>query len=114
MRPRKIVLLAQGNETQASMLKFMLETRGPFRVIVATDETSALQIIDSVRIDLALLEFGALAEAIRQRNIDTHIVFIGGPDSPSIPHNAKPAEVLSMVRLHTARKRGPKKYKFAA
>jgi PleD family two-component response regulator len=114
MRQRKVVLLAKKNEAQASMLKFMLETRGPFRVITASTEETALKVFDACRIDLALLEFSAIAEAIRQRDVDTPIVFLGGAEHPFLPHNAAPAEVLSIVRLHTARKRGPKKLKAAA
>jgi hypothetical protein len=114
MRPRKVVLLAKRNEAQASMLKFMLETRGPFRVITVSTEETALRMFDTWRVNLALLEFPAIAEEIRQRDADTHIVFFGGTEHPFLPHNAAPAEVLSMVQLHTARKRGPKKSETAA
>jgi ActR/RegA family two-component response regulator len=114
MRPRKVVLLAKRNEAQASMLKFMLETRGPFRVITASTKETALKVFDTWRVDLALLEFAAIAEEIRERDVDTRIVFFGGTGHPSLPHNAAPADVLSMVQLHTARKRGPKKLRVAA
>jgi hypothetical protein len=46
------------------MLKFMLETRGPFRVITASTKETALKVFDTWRVDLALLEFPAIAEEI--------------------------------------------------
>ena len=114
MRPKKVILLVDGNEQALSVRKFMLETRG-YRVVDAASASAALERFADGGIDLVLSD----------------LLLPGMDDSPETPAlllsstvkdfaraeaadaflpkgAANPAEMVERIRMLLVRKRGPK------
>lgn len=128
MRPRKVILLVDGNEQTLSVRTFMLETRG-YRVVTAGSANEALELlrdklpgeVDLLMSDLQLPqmdgnELARFAKCIHYTlpvllvsSISTNFDRAAHADA-FLPKGAcSPAEILDRVKILVARKRGPKK-----
>ncbi len=130
MRPKKVILLVDGNEQALSVRKFMLETRG-YRVVEAGSATDALERFSGGGIDLVL------SDLLLPGMDGNEMVRRGKADSPETPAllvsatvkeferaaaadaflpkgAATPNELMDRVRTLLVRKRGPKRAHSAA
>lgn len=133
MRPRKLVVALLRSETEASLWRLLLETRGPYRVLVAT--TDAAEALDTLRAfpgcSLVLLQAPLLDEhpdaAAAARHLvglaallrvipKLHVVAFDGLGMRPAELDAEAweprgpalaARVLARLRLGALRKRGP-------
>ncbi len=125
MRPRKVILLVDGNEQALSVRKFMLETRG-YRVVEAMSASAALERFGDGGIDLVVADLLLPGmdgnEMVRRMKADA-------PDTPALlvsstvrdfgraeaadaflPKGAAtPGEMMERIRTLMVRKRGPKR-----
>ncbi len=125
MRPRKVILLVDGNEQALSVRKFMLETRG-YRVVQACGAHEALERFAGGGIDLVVSDLLLPGmdgnEMVRRMKAET-------PEVPAmllsstvkefaraaaadvfLPKGAAtPTELVERVRVLMVRKRGPKR-----
>ena len=125
MRPKKVILLVDGNEQALSVRKFMLETRG-YRVAEAQSASAALDRFAQGGIDLVLSDLQLPGmdgnEMVRRMKADS-------PETPTLlvsatvrefdraaaaaaflPKGAAtPNELMDRVRTLLVRKRGPKR-----
>lgn len=122
MRPKKIVLLIDSNETTQSTMRFLLETKG-YRVLSATTGAEALDFATKESISVMLLRdqgrseaFSALARDLKDCE-DAPLIFISRhkenrSDDPCFDifhwEHALPVELIERVKVCAARKRGPK------
>ncbi|RRA48508.1 response regulator transcription factor [Acidipila sp. EB88] len=125
MRPRKVILLVDGNEQALSVRKFMLETRG-YRVVEAATAAEALERFTQGGIDLVVSDLLLAGmdgnEMVRRMKAES-------PDVPALlvsatvkefsraeaadaflPKGAfSPSEMVERIRVLLVRKRGPKR-----
>ncbi len=130
MRPRKIILCVDQNETALGIRKFLLETRG-YRVIGAIGAQQAIDAFTAQRPDLVLTELVLPGidgnELVRNLKAIAYFVpmIISSPfPRPLTTHHADGflsktadvAELLERIKVLLIRKRGPKKFsqRFAA
>lgn len=125
MRPRKKILLMCGSEFHRNTLRFLLETRGHYRVFPSPDCEDSLWLMKHKQVDLVMAEMTArevdgeqLCEQVRR--LDSRIPTLlfsrqcsdyerGGVADRFIPEIHCNSEViLSTVHIALARKRGPK------
>lgn len=125
MRPRKVILLVDGNEQALSVRKFMLETRG-YRVVEATAAAGALERfaeggIDLVVSDLLLpgMDGNEMVRRIKADAPETPAMLLSSTvkdfaraDAADafLPKGAvTPSEMVERIRALLVRKRGPKR-----
>jgi CheY-like chemotaxis protein len=128
MRPRKLILCVESNETALSVRKFLLVTRG-YRVAECSSAAEALEYLQTASIgsidllmsDLLLpqMDGNELCRRARQlhpglptlllSNTVTSFDRAAAADA-FLPKGAcTPLEIIDRVRILVARKRGPKK-----
>ncbi len=129
MRPRKTIMCVDSNEQVLSVRKFLLETRGGYRVIACASAPEALEIlqttspgaIDLLLADLLLPQMDGNELVRRAKHLLPGLptLLVSGTVNSFerasaadafLPKGAStPAEILDRIRLLVARKRGPKK-----
>src|SRR5579871_4710334 len=133
MRPRKSILCVDDNEQLLSVRKFLLETRGFYRVVTASNAHEALELIqnsvpgtfDLLLSDLIMpqMDGNELVRRAKQLHPGIPAMIVSGTvnafDRAScadvfLPKGASsPAEMIERIRVLVARKRGPKKAHYA-
>lgn len=124
MRPKKTILCVDDNEQSLSIRKFMLQTRG-YRVLTASGGEQAIAIFREGGIELLLTDLvmplmdgNELVRRIKRINpLIPAIVFSGTVKSYDrashadafTPKGVSIEDLLTRIRVMTARKRGPKK-----
>ena len=125
MRPRKVILLVDGNEQALSVRKFMLETRG-YRVVEACGANQALERfalggIDLVLSDLLLpgMDGNEMVRRMKSESpevpallVSTTVREFTRADAADafLPKGAvTPGEMVERIRALLVRKRGPKR-----
>jgi two-component system response regulator CpxR len=129
MRPKKVILCVDDNETALSVRTFLLETRG-YRVLTAQTSQDALEILertvpgtlDLLIADLLLpgMDGYELVRRAKQMHPTLPALIVSGTVAAAdralaadafLPKGAGTAsELLERIRLLVARKRGPKKH----
>jgi two-component system response regulator CpxR len=129
MRPKKIILCVDDNETALSVRTFLLETRGGYRVLSASTSQQALEYleryapgtIDLLIADLLLpgMDGNELARRAKMMHPALPTLLVSGTVTSAdraiyadafLPKGAcSPIELLDKIKLLVARKRGPKK-----
>ena len=133
MRPKKVILCVDDNETTLSVRTFLLETRG-YRVITATTSKEALEILersctnggpgslDLLITDLLMpgMDGNDLVRRAKQMHPMLPALIVSGTVASFdralaadafLPKGASSAvELLDKIRVLVARKRGPKKH----
>ena len=133
MRPKKVILCVDDNETTLSVRTFLLETRG-YRVLTATTAQQALEILersctnggpgclDLLIADLLLpgMDGNELVRRAKQMHPMLPTLIVSGTVASFdralaadafLPKGASSAvELLDRIRVLVARKRGPKKH----
>ena len=114
MRPKKVILCVDDNETTLSVRTFLLETRG-YRVINATTSREALEILEATgqgKLDLvkrAKMLHPLLPALIVSGTVTAQDRALAG--DAFLPKGAQsPLELLDKIKVLVARKRGPKKH----
>ncbi len=121
MRPKKQILIVAGDETRASVLKFMLYTNG-FAVEAVLTAADAEEQLPARPWDLVICELplsGAehlLDQACQIRDgIPSIVIAAKGAERPEgicsdavLPRHYIPADLLERARVISRRKRGPK------
>ncbi len=128
MRPKKVILSVDDNETALSVRTFLLETRG-YRVITATSSHEALEMlertppgaVDLLIADLLLpgMDGNELVRRAKALNPGLPALIVSGTVASYeralaadafLPKGAgTAAELLEKIRVLVARKRGPRK-----
>jgi two-component system, OmpR family, response regulator CpxR len=125
MRPKKIILVVNGNEHERSVIAFMLSTNG-YRVLAAASGSEAAQFLSENAVDLVLADdgmpnFNGGQIVARLKEITSHVPMILLCDPARVsgqPHaadavlprrNCSPIELLERIKNMSARKRGPRK-----
>ncbi len=125
MRPRKVILLVDGNEQAISVRKFMLETRG-YRVVTAMNANEAMERFAQGGIDLVLsdlllpgMDGNEMVRRMKFESPDVPALLVSGTvkefsraDAADafLPKGAANAvEMIERIRTLLVRKRGPKK-----
>ena len=129
MRPKKVILCVDNNETALSVRTFLLETRG-YRVISASTSQQAIEILertvpgtlDLLIADLLLpgMDGNELVRRSKQMHPTLPCLIVSGTVSTYERAMAADAflskgagsavELLERIRVLVARKRGPKKH----
>ena len=129
MRPKKVILCVDDNETTLSVRTFLLETRG-YRVINATNSRDALDVLATTeqgKLDLLIADLllpGMDGNELVKRAKAMHpalpaLIVSGTVTAPDralagdafLAKGAQsPLELLDKIKLLVARKRGPKKH----
>ena len=129
MRPKKVILCVDDNETALSVRTFLLETRG-YRVLAAPTSQQALEILerqvpgtlDLLIADLLLpgMDGNELVRRAKQMHPTLPALIVSGTvasfdralaaDAFPPKGAGTPAELLERIRVLVARKRGPKKH----
>jgi CheY-like chemotaxis protein len=129
MRPKKSILCVDDNEQLLSVRKFLLETRGCYRVIAVSSSQQALEVIHSSvpgSIDLLLsdlimpqMDGNELVRRAKQLHPGLPAMIVSGTVTSFdracyadvfLPKGAcSPVEMMERIRVLVARKRGPKK-----
>lgn len=130
MRPKKLILLVDGNEQSLSVRKFMLQTRG-YRVADASSAADALERFAQGGIDLVLsdlllpgMDGNEMVRRMKQESPEVPALLVSGTvrefaraDAADafLPKGAvTPGEMMERIRLLMVRKRGPKRAVAAA
>ncbi|KAA6459599.1 response regulator [Acidobacteria bacterium AB60] len=125
MRPKKIVLCVNDNESELSVLCFLLVTNG-FRPVPATSGREAIGIFSETAVDMVISDFSmpemngdALVLSLKQIVPYIPMVILGDPgtigdrlhaaDAVLNKKSVSSEEILSRVKLMCSRKRGPRK-----
>ena len=129
MRPKKSILCVDDNEQLLSVRKFLLETRGGYRVLTASSAHGALELLqcsapgsfDLLVCDLLMpqMDGNELVRRAKQLHPGLPSMIVSGTVTSFdracaadvfLPKGASSAsEMLERVRVLVARKRGPKK-----
>jgi len=127
MRPKKTILCVDDNEQALAVRKFLLETRGGYRVVAASSGKDAVERfrmggIDLVLSDLVMPNMDGNEVVRRMKEIAPEIPIIlisgsvkafdhGNRADAFLPKGTcTPSEILERIRVMIARKRGPKKH----
>ena len=127
MRPKKTILCVDDNEQALAVRKFLLETRGGYRVVAALSGRDALDYfrrggIDLVLSDLVMPNMNGNEMVRRMKEVAPEIpmILISGSvktfdhtnraDAFLPKGSSSPVEMLERIRQMIARKRGPKKH----
>ncbi len=125
MRPRKVILLVDGNEQALSVRKFMLETRG-YRVVQAMCAAEAIERfadggIDLVVSDLLLpgMDGNEMVRRMKAEAPEVPALLVSSTvkefarasaADAFLPKGAvTPTEMVERIRMLMVRKRGPKR-----
>jgi CheY-like chemotaxis protein len=129
MRPKKSILCVDDNEQLLSVRKFLLETRGCYRVIAVSNPQQALELLQTSlpgSLDLLLADLlmpqmdgNELVRRAKQLHPGLPAMIVSGTVTAFdrachadafLPKGAcSPVELLEKVRVLVARKRGPRK-----
>ena len=129
MRPKKVILLVDANEDLLMVRRFMLETRGNYRVLAASGSLEALQMLEGSMpgaVDLLLCELvlpemdgNELVRRAKQLYPELKAILFSATQATFSGHCAadaflpkggcSSAEMLERIKLLVVRKRGPKK-----
>ncbi len=125
MRPKKVILLVDGNEQALSVRKFMLETRG-YRVEEAGSASAALERFSGGGIDLVVsdlllpgMDGNEMVRRMKAEAPDTPALLVSATvkefaraeaaDAFLPKGAATPTEMMERIRVLLVRKRGPKR-----
>ena len=125
MRPRKVILLVDGNEQALSVRKFMLETRG-YRVVEAPGANEALERFAQGGVDLVLsdlllpgMDGNEMVRRMKAESPEVPALLVSstvkdfaraGAADVFLPKGAvSPGEMVERIRMLLVRKRGPKR-----
>ncbi len=125
MRPKKVILLVDGNEQALSVRKFMLETRG-YRVVEALSANDALDRFKEGGIDLVLsdlllpgMDGNTMVRRMKSESPEVPALLVSSTvkdfaraDAADafLPKGAvTPTEMVERIRMLMVRKRGPKR-----
>ncbi len=125
MRPRKVILVVDGNEQVLSVRKFMLETRG-YRVVDSADAAGALERFAQGGIDLVLsdlllpgMDGNEMVRRMKAESPETPALLVSGTVKDFARANAADAflpkgavtsgELVERIKMLLVRKRGPKR-----
>ncbi len=125
MRPRKVILVVDGNEQVLSVRKFMLETRG-YRVVDSADANGALERFAQGGIDLVLsdlllpgMDGNEMVRRMKAESPETPALLVSGTVKDFARANAAdaflpkgavtPGELVERIKMLLVRKRGPKR-----
>ena len=125
MRPKKIILCVNDNENDLSVLKFLLHING-YRVVSARSGQEAIGIFAGTPVDLVLSDFSLpqmngdqLVRSLKQIASHIPMILLGDPNKMGDQIHAADAilvkkqctneELLTRIKLMSARKRGPRK-----
>jgi CheY-like chemotaxis protein len=126
MRPKKVILCADDNEQELSVLKFMLMTNG-YRVLAASNGQEAIALFASVpQVDLVLADTtmpqmsgSQLVERLKRTAPYVPMILLGdaqagngeihAADALLARKNCSTQELLERIKVMSARKRGPRK-----
>ncbi len=125
MRPKKIILCVDDNETELSVLKFMLSTNG-YRVVSALSGVEAIGLFADSTPDLVLSDYAMphmngdqLVNRLKQIAAHVPMILLGDPQkmgdhlhgADALLHkkSCSTQELLERIKLMSARKRGPRK-----
>jgi two-component system, OmpR family, response regulator CpxR len=129
MRPKKVILCVDDNETALSVRTFLLETRG-YRVLSASTSQQAIEILEQTvpgTLDLLIADLllpgmdgNELVRRAKQMHPMLPALIVSGTvasydralaaDAFLPKGAATAAELLERIRVLVARKRGPKKH----
>lgn len=127
MRPKKTILCVDDNEQALAVRKFLLETRGGYRVVSACSGKDAMDRfrvggIDLVLSDLVMpsMDGNELVRRMKEISPEVPMILISGSvkvfdhgnraDAFLPKGSSTPSEMLERIRVLIARKRGPKKH----
>ncbi len=124
MRPKKVVIHVCGNEQDASVLRFLLQTHA-LRVVTAATPAEALAAYGRLQPDLALvdMELGGVDLVRRLKALAPYIPLlvlaagpaeayaatVAGADMAITQRNLSALELLERIKVMSARKRGPRR-----
>ena len=128
MRPKKIILCVDDNETTLSVRRFLLETRG-YRVVTAASSNEALELLEGFQpgqLDLLIADLllpgmdgNELVRRAKAMLPELPALIVSGTVTASeralagdafLPKGAaSPVELLEKIKVLVTRKRGPKK-----
>jgi CheY-like chemotaxis protein len=126
MRPKKTILCVDDNEQALAVRKFLLETRGGYRVVAARSGKEAVERFRAGGIDLVLsdlvmpqMDGNELVRRMKEIAPEVPMILISGSvkvfdhgnrADAFLPKGiSTPGEMLEKIRVMIARKRGPKK-----
>jgi len=126
MRPKKTILCVDDNEQALAVRKFLLETRGGYRVVPARNGKEAVERFRGGGIDLVLsdlvmpqMDGNELVRSMKEIAPEVPMILISGSvkvfdhgnsaDAFLPKGTSTPGEMLERIRIMIARKRGPKK-----
>ena len=126
MRPKKTILCVDDNEQALAVRKFLLETRGDYRVVAARNGKEAVERFRAGGIDLVLsdlvmpnMDGNELVRRMKEIAPEVPMILISGTVKAFDHANradaflpkgiSTPSEMLEKIRIMIARKRGPKK-----
>jgi two-component system, OmpR family, response regulator CpxR len=125
MRPEKIILCVDDNEDELSVLKFMLSTNG-YRVLSATSGKEAIALfatepyIDLVMADSQMPKICGvhLIEGLKRMGSNAPMILLRDPQGINaeahmadavVDKRISPRALLDLIKVMSARKRGPHK-----
>jgi len=126
MRPKKTILCVDDNEQALAVRKFLLETRGGYRVVAAHSGKEAMERfrvggIDLVLSDLVMphMDGNELVRRMKEIAPEVPMILISGSvkvfdhanraDAFLPKGTSTPGEMLERIRVMIARKRGPRR-----
>lgn len=126
MRPKKTILCVDDNEQALAVRKFLLETRGGYRVVAARNGKEAVERFRMGGVDLVLsdlvmpqMDGNELVRRMKEIAPEVPMILISGSvkvfdhanraDAFLPKGTSTPGEMLERIRIMIARKRGPKK-----
>jgi two-component system, OmpR family, response regulator CpxR len=127
MRPKKTILCVDDNDQALAVRKFLLETRGGYRVVAASTGKEAMERFRTGGIDLVLsdlvmpqMDGNELVRRMKEIAPEVPMILISGSvkafdhgnraDAFLPKGTSTPSEMLERIRVMIARKRGPKKH----
>jgi DNA-binding response OmpR family regulator len=121
MRPKKIILLVDADENDTSLLRFVIENQGRYRVVAASTTKEAKIAIWVASVDLVLCVVGkdigeeTITSVKQARPYIPMMVMVHRPETclfiadSIISKSTTPIELLERIAVMSARKRGPRK-----
>lgn len=127
MRPKKTILCVDDNEQALAVRKFLLETRGGYRVVAACNGKEAVERFRGGGIDLVLsdlvmphMDGNEMVRRMKEIAPEVPMMLISGSvkvfdhgnraDAFLPKGSCTPCEMLERIRVMIARKRGPRKH----
>jgi two-component system response regulator CpxR len=127
MRPKKTILCVDDNEQALAVRKFLLETRGGYRVVAALSGRDAIEAFRRGGVDLVLSDLvmpnmngNEMVRRMKEMAPEIPMILISGSvktfdhtnraDAFLPKGSSSPVEMLERIRQMIARKRGPKKH----